>query len=167
MAHADPDGRIGDDEGRGDATDADAPRPDAVRLAVVSDAPIVIAALRDAAAGAADGAVVVFEGVVRDHDGGRGVTALSYTAHPSAGEVLAETARDIAARHPATNIAVAHRVGPLAIGDVALGAAVASAHRAEAFAACAELVDEVKARVPIWKEQRFTDGSSEWVSALD
>ncbi|WP_395242888.1 molybdenum cofactor biosynthesis protein MoaE [Agromyces sp. MMS24-K17] len=143
------------------------PVDDAVRVAVVSDAPIEIAALRDAAMSRADGAVVVFEGVVRDHDGGRGVTALAYTAHPSAGEVLAETARDIAARHPETTIAVAHRVGPLAIGDVALGAAVASAHRAEAFAACAELVDEVKARVPIWKEQRFTDGSSEWVSALD
>lgn len=153
MAHADPI----------DRREASA----AVRVAAVTDRPIDLVALRDAAGARSDGAVVVFEGVVRDHDGGRGVTALSYTAHPSAEAVLAETANDVAARHPAATIAVAHRVGPLAIGDVALGAVVASAHRAEAFAACAELVDEVKARVPIWKEQRFVDGSSEWVSALD
>jgi len=113
-----------------------------------------------------DGAVVTFAGVVRDHDGGKGVTALHYERHPSAGDVIAEVARTIAADHPEVRIAVLHRVGALGIGDVALAAAVASAHRAQAFAACGALVDLVKERVPIWKHQRFTDGSDEWVAAL-
>ncbi|MFJ2979368.1 molybdenum cofactor biosynthesis protein MoaE [Curtobacterium sp. NPDC087082] len=113
-----------------------------------------------------DGAVVTFAGVVRDHDGGKGVTALEYERHPSAGEVIAEVARTIADAHPEVRIAVLHRVGALGIGDVALAAAVSSPHRAEAFAACGALVDLVKERVPIWKHQRFTDGSDEWVAAL-
>ncbi|GAA4267671.1 molybdenum cofactor biosynthesis protein MoaE [Frondihabitans peucedani] len=112
------------------------------------------------------GAVVTFEGVVRDHDDGRGVSALEYEAHPSATEVIRAVAVDVASRHPEVAIAVEHRTGPLTIGDVALAAAVSSAHRAAAFAACAELIDEIKARVPIWKKQDFTDGSSEWVASL-
>ncbi|WP_349814822.1 molybdenum cofactor biosynthesis protein MoaE [Curtobacterium sp. MCJR17_043] len=105
-------------------------------------------------------------GVVRDHDGGKGVTALDYERHPSAGEVIAEVARTIAEQHPEVRVAVLHRVGALGIGDVALAAAVASGHRAEAFAACGALVDLVKEQVPIWKHQRFTDGTDEWVAAL-
>ena len=112
------------------------------------------------------GAVVTFVGVVRDHDGGKGVNALEYERHPSAGEVIAEVARTIAEAHPEVRIAVLHRVGALGVGDVALAAAVSSPHRAEAFAACGALVDLVKDRVPIWKHQRFTDGSDEWVAAL-
>lgn len=115
---------------------------------------------------ASAGAVVTFEGVVRDHDDGRGVTGLEYEAHPSATDVLRDVALDLATRHPAVVIAVEHRTGSLGIGDVALAAAVSSAHRAEAFAACAELIDEVKARVPIWKKQDFIDGSTEWVASL-
>ncbi|MBT2502825.1 molybdenum cofactor biosynthesis protein MoaE [Curtobacterium sp. ISL-83] len=113
-----------------------------------------------------DGAVVTFAGVVRDHDDGRGVTTLDYERHPSASDVIAEVARSIAVDHPDVRIAVLHRVGALGIGDVALAAAVSSPHRAEAFTACAALVDLVKERVPIWKHQRFTDGSDEWVAAL-
>jgi molybdopterin synthase catalytic subunit len=113
-----------------------------------------------------DGAVVTFAGVVRDHDGGKGVTALEYERHPSAGAVIAEVARTIADAHPEVRIAVLHRVGALGVGDVALAAAVSSPHRAEAFAACGALVDLVKERVPIWKRQQFTDGSDEWVAAL-
>jgi len=112
------------------------------------------------------GAVVTFAGIVRDHDGGRSVVSLDYEAHPSAGEVMRAAARSVATEFPAVRIAVEHRVGSLVVGDLALACAVASAHRSEAFAACARLVDEVKATVPIWKEQRFTDGSSEWVGAL-
>ncbi|WP_394552382.1 molybdenum cofactor biosynthesis protein MoaE [Agromyces sp. MMS24-JH15] len=140
---------------------------DPVRIATVTTDPIDLAALREQVPTSADGAVVVFEGVVRDHDEGRGVHALAYSAHPSARDELAATAADVQSRHPETVVAVVHRIGPLAIGDVALACVVASAHRAEAFAACAELVDEVKLRVPIWKEQRFDDGSVEWVSALE
>ncbi|RBP64190.1 molybdopterin synthase subunit MoaE [Brevibacterium sanguinis] len=113
------------------------------------------------------GAVVGFSGVIRDHDEGRGVLRLSYESHPLAAAQLAEVAADIASRHPEVRIAVVHRVGDLVIGDVALAAVVASAHRRESFAACAELVDEVKVRVAIWKHQYFTDGDDEWVGALE
>jgi molybdopterin synthase catalytic subunit len=112
------------------------------------------------------GAVVTFAGVVRDHDEGKGVTWLRYSAHPTADAVLREVVADVARQHPGTRIAAAHRVGDLAITEVALACAVASAHRGTAFAACAALVDEIKTRVPIWKEQGFTDGSTEWVAAL-
>lgn len=111
------------------------------------------------------GAVVGFGGVVRNHDGGRDVTSLSYSAHPSAERIIADIADGMAAKYEGVRIWVAHRIGPLAIGDPALVAAVASAHRGEAFAACSELVDTVKEMVPIWKEQFFTDGSVEWVGA--
>ena len=110
------------------------------------------------------GAVVSFAGVVRDHDHGRSVTVLEYEAHPSAEQVLREVAAEIAADPAVYAVAVSHRVGKLAIGDVALAAAVATAHRADAFAACARLVDEVKARLPVWKRQVFTDGTDEWVN---
>jgi molybdopterin synthase catalytic subunit len=113
----------------------------------------------------AAGAVVTFAGVVRDHDGGRGVRELEYVGHPSAGEVIAEVAADVAAKHSgARAFAVSHRLGLLGIGDVALACAVSADHRAEAFAACAALVDEVKHRLPVWKRQVFDDGTEEWVN---
>jgi molybdopterin synthase catalytic subunit len=133
--------------------------------AVVTDDPLDIAAHEAAVGGPSAGAVVSFAGVVRDHDGGRAVTRLIYEAHPSAATVLTEVAQDIA-KDPAVHaLAVSHRVGELAIGDVALAAAVATAHRADAFALCARLVDEVKARLPVWKHQIFTDGTDEWVNS--
>ena len=110
------------------------------------------------------GAVVSFAGVVRDHDGGRGVVELEYEGHPSAEAVLAEVAAEIAADPAVYAVAVSHRVGKLEIGEVALAAAVSTAHRAAAFAACARLVEEVKARLPIWKRQVFADGTEEWVN---
>jgi molybdopterin synthase catalytic subunit len=111
------------------------------------------------------GAVVVFQGVVRDHDHGRPVKLLEYEAHPSAEAVLREVAAETAADPAVHAVAVSHRVGRLEVGDVALVAAVSSAHRAAAFAACARLVDEVKARLPVWKHQVFSDGTDEWVNA--
>lgn len=112
------------------------------------------------------GAVVTFAGVVRDHDEGRGVSDLSYTAHPSAAQAIRESAERIAAKYPEVRLAIVHRTGDLAVGDLALACAVAAAHRGDAFAACSDLVDDVKQTVPIWKEQRFDDGSSEWVASL-
>jgi molybdopterin synthase catalytic subunit len=123
--------------------------------------------VRDVEALVADagaGAVVTFSGDVRDHDHGRSVARLEYEGHPSAASVLAEVARAVADRHEVIAIAVMHRVGPLAIGDSALVAAVSAAHRKEAFAACADLVDEVKSQLPVWKHQVFTDGTDEWVN---
>ncbi|RKR73326.1 molybdenum cofactor biosynthesis protein MoaE [Frondihabitans australicus] len=114
----------------------------------------------------ADGAMVTFEGVVRDHDGGRAVTALDYEAHPEATERLRAVAASVASDFPAVRLAALHRVGALSIGDVALAVAVAASHRQEAFAACSALVDRIKAEVPIWKRQVFADGSDEWVGSL-
>jgi molybdenum cofactor synthesis domain-containing protein len=113
----------------------------------------------------AAGAVVTFAGVVRDHDHGRGVRDLEYVGHPTAKDVVAEVVADVVGRHLGVRaVAVSHRVGQLSIGDTALAVAVAAEHRAEAFAACADLVDEVKLRLPVWKRQTFTDGTEEWVN---
>ena len=111
---------------------------------------------------AADGAVVTFEGVIRDHDHGSGVSALDYEAHPDAETFLLEVCAEIAAES-GLRVAAAHRIGHLVVGDVALIASVAAPHRADAFAACARLVDLIKQRVPIWKRQHLDDGVSEWV----
>jgi molybdopterin synthase catalytic subunit len=133
-------------------------------IARVVDAPLSVDEHEDAVADKAAGAVVSFAGVVRDHDGGRSVTELEYVGHPSAEQVIRELAEEFAARPEVHAVAVSHRVGMLGIGDVALACAVSSAHRGQAFAACAELVDLVKERLPIWKRQVFTDGAEEWVA---
>ena len=135
-----------------------------VRVAVVSGEPLDRALFETAVEHAGAGAQVVFCGVVRDHDGGRTVTELEYSGHPSAEIVLAQIAAEIAADPQVLAIAVGHRVGRLRIGDVALVAAVATAHRQAAFRLCELLVEEVKARLPIWKRQAFDDGTDEWVN---
>jgi molybdopterin synthase catalytic subunit len=121
----------------------------------------VLAAVDDPGAGGA----VVFAGAVRDSDNGRQVTALSYTAHPSAEGELRRVAEQIARKFPVRAVAAVHRVGDLRIGDLAVVVAAACPHRAEAFDACHALIDELKASVPIWKHQRFADGTSEWVGS--
>jgi len=120
------------------------------------------------------GAVVSFSGVVRNHDGGKAVERLSYSAHPTAHQVMADvvgrlvaeqnTGADAGAQQP-VRIWAAHRIGMLEIGDPALVCAVSAAHRGQAFAVCSELVDRIKEQVPIWKEQFFSDGTVEWVGA--
>jgi len=142
-----------------------APTPARVLRAEVSELPLSVEEHAGLVDDNAAGAVVTFAGVVRDHDGGRGVEHLTYEGHPSAKVVIEEVATEVAARHPGLRaVAVSHRVGDLTIGDVALACAVSAAHRAEAFAACADLVDDVKRRLPIWKHQQFTDGTDEWVN---
>jgi molybdopterin synthase catalytic subunit len=117
-------------------------------------------------ADAAAGALVSFSGVVRNHDGGKNVVRLAYSAHPSASQTLAEVAAQVAAEADGVRaIAVSHRIGDLRIGDAALVAAVAADHRAAAFQTCARLVDLVKERLPVWKHQFFADGSEEWVNS--
>ncbi|GAA2810096.1 molybdenum cofactor biosynthesis protein MoaE [Saccharopolyspora taberi] len=139
--------------------------PAAVLRADVVDEPLSVEELAKLVEHNAAGAVVTFGGVVRDHDGGRGVQELEYTGHPSANAVIAEVAGEIAARFEGVRaLAVAHRIGLLGIGDVALACAVAAEHRKQAFTACAELVDEVKRRLPIWKRQVFDDNTEEWVN---
>ncbi|BAU94587.1 molybdopterin biosynthesis protein E [Corynebacterium suranareeae] len=109
------------------------------------------------------GALVTFEGIVRDHDGGARVSSLDYTAHPTADQVIKDVAAAVVAKHPRTRLWTAHRTGALKIGDAAFLVLAASAHRGDAFAACSELADIVKAQVPIWKEQTRLDGSTDWV----
>ena len=131
-------------------------------LALITDQPIDRADAEAFVTTWADGALVVFEGVVRDHDHGASVNALDYEAHPDAQAFLVAVCAEIADAS-GLRVAAIHRVGALAIGDVALVAAVAAPHRAEAFEVCGRLVDLVKERTPIWKRQHLAEGTTEWV----
>ncbi|MGG5172169.1 molybdenum cofactor biosynthesis protein MoaE [Pseudarthrobacter sp. J1738] len=135
-----------------------------VAHAVLSAEPISVDQASAAVAHSTAGAVVGFSGVVRNHDGGKAVTRLAYSAHPSAEAVLAKVLAEVVAEAgDGVRIWAAHRVGDLEIGDTALACAVSAAHRGEAFRWCSELVDRIKAEVPIWKQQFFADGTQEWV----
>lgn len=123
----------------------------------------VLAEAREDTMTRAMGALVAFEGVVRDHDGGERVASLTYSAHPTADDVIREVAHSVIAQHPNVRLWAAHRTGPIDIGENAFVVLAASAHRGDAFAACSELADRVKAEVPIWKEQELLDGPTNWV----
>lgn len=153
--------------GHGHAKAAAVPTGSAVVLrAVVTEEPLDVEEHARLVSRPSAGAVVSFSGLVRDHDGGRGVRALEYTSHPNAAGVIARVAAQVATTHAQVHaLAVSHRIGSLAIGDSAIVCAVSAAHRAEAFAACAALVDEVKLQLPIWKRQELSDGSEEWVNS--
>lgn len=131
-------------------------------LAAISVEPIDEAAIEAFVMTAEYGALVTFRGVVRNHDHGLTVSALEYQAHPDAADFLERCCTTIAAE-TGLRVAASHRVGSLIVGDVALVAAVAAAHRSEAFAACERLVDLIKLEVPIWKRQHLADGATEWV----
>ncbi len=141
--------------------------PSVVRLCDIRDTPLdvpeVLAALGDPAAGG----LVLFVGAVRDHDDHDGspepVTALEYSAHPTALQRLREVAVAVAEKYDVRGVAAVHRVGTLTIGDAAVVVATTAVHRGEAFEASRALIDELKATVPIWKHQRFADGTDEWV----
>ncbi|MEW9873727.1 molybdenum cofactor biosynthesis protein MoaE [Arthrobacter sp. HS15c] len=140
--------------------------------AVLSAEPISVDQAIAAVESDAAGAVVSFSGVVRNHDGGKAVERLSYSAHPTAHQVMADVVARLVAEQAGggsatqpVRIWAAHRIGMLEIGDPALVCAVSASHRGQAFAVCSELVDRIKAEVPIWKEQFFSDGTVEWVGA--
>ena len=134
-----------------------------VRLIAVRESELSVDEVRAAVADPAAGGIALFAGAVRDSDHDRGVSGLSYSAHPSAVDELRRVVEVIAAKYPVIGIAAVHRVGDLAIGDLAVVLAVSCPHRAEAFDACRDLIDILKASVPIWKHQRFDDGTAEWV----
>ncbi|HUR15209.1 MAG TPA: molybdenum cofactor biosynthesis protein MoaE [Mycobacteriales bacterium] len=134
-----------------------------IALLDVRDTPLSVDEVLAAVADASAGGVVSFTGLVRATDDGRAVVALEYTAHPSALAVLREVAEGVVAAVPVVRVAALHRVGRLEVGDVAVVVAASAAHRDEAFAAARLLIDDLKARVPIWKDQRFADGTHEWV----
>ena len=134
--------------------------------AALAEAPISLVEHEQLVAHEAAGAVVGFAGVVRDHDGGKHVLRLEYSAHPLAAQTMADVLAEIAAEAVGVRaIAASHRIGPLAIGDAALVAAVAADHRRAAFETCALLVDRVKELLPVWKHQFFGDGTDEWVNS--
>lgn len=110
------------------------------------------------------GAVVVFSGDVRNHDGGKEVLSLTYEIHPTANDQIALITKDLLNGRNVVKVALSHRYGEIAIGETAFAVAVSAVHREAAFETCSALVDEIKAKLPIWKHQRFTDGSDEWVN---
>lgn len=136
-----------------------------VRLVDVRDKALsvdeVLAAVSDPSAGG----IAVFVGTVRDEDGGRAVETLEYEAHPTAVSVMRELAAAVADQPEVIAAAAVHRVGLLAIGDLAVVVAVSCAHRHDAFSAGQRLIDDVKEKAPIWKRQIFRDGDVEWVGA--
>lgn len=137
-----------------------------IRLIAIRDTGLSVDEVRAAVADPAAGGIALFLGAVRDNDEDRGVTGLGYTAHPSAEAELRRVARDIITKHEGViGLAAVHRVGDLEIGDLAVVVGVSCGHRGEAFEACHALIDELKASVPIWKHQRFADGSTEWVGS--
>ncbi|HEX6054667.1 MAG TPA: molybdenum cofactor biosynthesis protein MoaE [Intrasporangium sp.] len=148
-----------------------------VTLAEIRESPLSVDEVLSSVADARAGGTCLFVGTVRNHDakgGASGAAAggqtekervleLDYSAHPQAAEVTRALAERLAADGRSVRIGVVHRVGRLDIGDLAVVVAVSAEHRGEAFDVCRELIDELKATVPIWKHQRFADGSDEWV----
>ena len=141
------------------------PATTVLRLVEIRDVPFgaqeALAAVDDPGAGG----VVSFTGLVRDSDGGKGVTALEYVAHPDALAALRRVCEQVAADLPVCGVAAVHRTGLLAVGDVAVVVAASAPHRGEAFEAARRLIDDLKDQVPIWKRQAFDDGAQEWVGS--
>ncbi|MGL5867241.1 MAG: molybdenum cofactor biosynthesis protein MoaE [Dermatophilaceae bacterium] len=109
------------------------------------------------------GGVALFVGTVRDHDHGMPVSSLDYSAHPTAEAAMGAVCREVLARSAAIRVAAVHRTGSLGIGDLAVVVAASAPHRAEAFDACRDLIDSLKAKTPIWKRQHLGNGAAEWV----
>jgi molybdopterin synthase catalytic subunit len=136
-----------------------------LRLCELRETPLDVAEVVAALDDDASGGLTLFVGRVRDHDGGKGVTGPEYSAHPSAVDRLREVCERVAKEYDVHGVAALHRVGTLAIGDIAVVVATTTAHRGEAFDASRALIDTLKAEVPIWKHQLFSDGSEEWVGS--
>jgi molybdopterin synthase catalytic subunit len=142
---------------------SDIAAPGRVRLAEIRALPLDLAEVTAALSDVAAGGLTIFVGVVRDHDGGRHVTGLEYSAHPTALDRLRDVCEQVAEKYDVLGVAAVHRVGRLGVGDAAVIVATAAGHRGEAFDASRALIDELKGTVPIWKHQLFADGTDEWV----
>jgi molybdopterin synthase catalytic subunit len=136
---------------------------DVIRLVGIRETPLSVDEVLGAVGDTGAGGTAVFIGAVRDEDHQRAVSGLAYTAHPTAADEIRRIMEKIAADLPVLAMAAVHRVGDLAIGDLAVVVAAAGPHRGEAFEACRRLIDDLKAQVPIWKQQEFSDGGTEWV----
>lgn len=132
-------------------------------MSFLTPQPIEVAALALSVGAPDRGALVTFVGAVRDHHAGRKVVSLAYTAYgPMAEQVCGELINEAEARWN-VRVAMVHRLGELSIGDPAVAVVVAAAHRSAAFDACRWLIDGLKSRVPIWKRERYADGTEAWV----
>lgn len=138
---------------------------DPVKLIGIRETALSVDEVFQAVGDAAAGGIALFVGTVRNHDGGADVDELGYSSHPGAEAELRRVAEKIVAEYPVRALAAVHRVGDLKVGDLAVVVGVSCPHRAEAFAACRQLIDDLKHEVPIWKHQRFSDGTEEWVGA--
>jgi molybdopterin synthase catalytic subunit len=138
---------------------------DAELTVSISDQPLSVDDVLRAVTLPGAGGTVLFIGTVRDHDSGKAVSALAYSAHPSALDLMREVVSEVALEFPRTHLAATHRVGDLTVGDLAVVVAAGAAHREQAFLAARALIDRIKQRVPIWKHQTFGDGTEEWVGS--
>lgn len=130
----------------------------------ITDSPIDTTAFLCTVGSAADGAVLLFLGTVREQNEGRPVRGMRYDAYADMAEsVLAGIAREAAERAGTDRISVVHRVGELGIGEVSVAIAVSSPHRPEAFDAARYIIEEIKLRLPVWKHEHYTDGSGQWL----
>ncbi|WP_338672840.1 molybdenum cofactor biosynthesis protein MoaE [Streptomyces sp. SCSIO 30461] len=138
---------------------------DPIRLLEIRETALSVDEVFRAVGDSAAGGTALFVGTVRNHDGGADVDALGYSCHPTAEAEMRRIAEKVVAEYPVRALAAVHRVGDLEVGDLAVVVAVSCPHRGEAFEACRKLIDGLKHEVPIWKHQRFSDGTNEWVGA--
>lgn len=132
-------------------------------MSYLTDEIIDVQALAEALRRDSDGAVVTFDGVVRDHHEGKAVDSIEYHAYREMAEKeIDKVVQSVRDEHPAVAMRVVHRLGLLRVGETSIAIACASAHRADAFEACRKIIDRVKDTVPIWKKELGPDGS-EWV----
>lgn len=137
------------------------------RVGIVQD-PIDPAEVLAQVGDACDGAVLLFLGTVRDHADGRAVGGLHYEAYQTMAEkALSAIVYEASRRLGTERIAVVHRVGELAVGEVSVAIAVSSPHRAEAYDASRYVIEEIKKRLPVWKRERFAEGETRWVRGHD
>ncbi len=130
----------------------------------VTTEPLDPTAILDMVGAEEDGAVLLFLGIVRDHNDGRRVSGMRYDAYvPMAEKVLGEIAAEAAARLGTDRIVVAHRIGELQIGEASVAIAVSSPHRAEAYEASRYVIEEIKKRLPVWKEEHYIEGDARWL----
>ena len=128
--------------------------------------PIDAAAVIAAASAPRNGAVILFLGTVREHNDGRAVTGIEYSAYEAMAErELADIAREGSARFGDADVAIEHRLGELELGEASVAIAVGSPHRDDAYAVSRWVIEELKRRVPIWKREGYVDGTREWVNA--
>jgi molybdopterin synthase catalytic subunit len=132
--------------------------------AAITSEPIDASAVLARVGAPADGAAVLFVGMVREQNDGRAVRGMRYDAYVAMAEQeLATIAREAAARAGTDRVAIEHRIGELEVGEVSVAIAVSSPHRAEAFDAARFIIEEIKRRLPVWKREYYADGGADWL----